>query len=196
MSRVAARQDASRADVAEALGRPGERLVVTAHHNPDGDAIGSMLGLARALRAAGQDVVLAHPDPEPVPSDLAFLVDPGERILPAPPDDLGERVLVAVDCASEHRLWHEPVHEGARLVVNIDHHHDNTRFGDLNLVEPLASSSAEVVAGRDRGGRLAADGGGRDAPLRRPRHRHGPLRLLQHRPGRPPPRRGAHRGRR
>ena len=42
--------------------RPGERFVVDLHHNPDGDAIGSLLGLARALRAAGRDVVLAHPD--------------------------------------------------------------------------------------------------------------------------------------
>jgi phosphoesterase RecJ-like protein len=147
VSRVAARRDASRAEVAEVLARPGERLVVTAHHNPDADAIGSMLGLARALRAAGQDVVLAHPDPEPVPSDLAFLVAAGEPIAQALPDDLSERVLVAVDCASEQRLWHEPVHEGARLLVNVDHHHDNTRFGDLNLVEPLASSTAEVIAG-------------------------------------------------
>lgn len=146
MSRVAGR-DASRTEVAEVLARPGERFVVTAHHNPDGDAIGSLLGLARALRGAGQDVVLAHPDPEPVPSDLTFLVAPGEEILPAPPGDLGRRVLVAVDCASEQRLWHEPVHEGARLVVNIDHHQDNTRFGDLNLVEPRASSTAEVIAG-------------------------------------------------
>jgi bifunctional oligoribonuclease and PAP phosphatase NrnA len=147
VSRVAAPRDVTRAEVAGVLARPGERLVVTAHHNPDGDAIGSMLGLGRALRAAGQDVVLAHPDPEPVPSDLAFLVAPGERILPAPPDDLPARVLVAVDCASGRRLWHEPVHEGARLVVNIDHHQDNTRFGDLNLVEPRASSTAEVIAG-------------------------------------------------
>ncbi|HEX2504504.1 MAG TPA: bifunctional oligoribonuclease/PAP phosphatase NrnA [Miltoncostaeaceae bacterium] len=147
MSRVAAGRDASRADVADVLGRPGERLVVTSHHNPDGDAIGSMLGLARALRAAGQDVVLAHPDPEPVPSDLAFLLADDEPIAPAPPDDLAGRVLVAVDCASERRLWHEPLHEGARLVVNIDHHHDNTRFGDLNLVEPHASSTAEVIVG-------------------------------------------------
>ncbi len=147
MSRVASRRDASRAEVARALARPGERLVVTAHHNPDGDAIGSMLGLARALRAAGQDVVLAHPDPEPVPSDLAFLVADGERIEATLPDDLADRVLVAVDCASEHRLWHEPVHEGARVVVNVNHHQDNTRFGDLNLVEPGASSTAEVVAG-------------------------------------------------
>ena len=147
MSRVAARRDATRAEVAEVLARPGERLVVAAHHNPDGDAIGSMLGLARALRAAGQDVVMAHPDPDPVPSDLRFLLAPGEVILAAPPDDLQERVLVAVDCASEHRLWHEPLHEGARVVVNVDHHQDNTRFGDLNLVEPLASSTAEVIAG-------------------------------------------------
>ena len=146
MTRAAARRDASRAEVAEALARPGERIVVTAHHNPDGDAIGSMLGLARALWGAGQDVVLAHPDPEPVPSDLAFLIG-DERIAPTLPADLSERVLVAVDCASEHRLWHEPVHEAARLVVNIDHHQDNTRFGDLNLVEPLASSTAEVIAG-------------------------------------------------
>lgn len=147
MSRAAARRDASPAEVAEVLAQPGERFVVTAHHNPDGDAIGSMLGLARALRGAGQDVVLAHPDPEPVPSDLAFLVADGEEIVPAPPDDLADRVLVTVDCASEHRLWHEPVHEGARLLVNVDHHQDNTRFGDLNLVEPLASSTAEVIAG-------------------------------------------------
>ena len=116
MTRAAARRDASRAEVAEALARPGERLVVTAHHNPDGDAIGSMLGLARALWGAGQDVVLAHPDPEPVPSDLTFLIG-DERIAPTLPADLPERVLVAVDCASEHRLWHEPVHETARLVV-------------------------------------------------------------------------------
>lgn len=147
MSRAATRRDASAVEVAEVLARPGERFVVTAHHNPDGDAIGSMLGLARALRAAGQDVALAHPDPEPVPSDLAFLPVPGEKIATSPPDDLADRVLVAVDCASEHRLWHEPVHEGARLVVNIDHHQDNTRFGDLNLIEPLASSTAEVIVG-------------------------------------------------
>ncbi|WP_217915778.1 DHH family phosphoesterase [Miltoncostaea marina] len=141
------RRDASAAEVAEVLTRPGERFVVTSHHNPDGDAIGSMLGLARALRAAGADVALAHADVPAVPGDLAFLPTAGEAIAPAPPDDVAERVLVAVDCASELRMWHEPVHERARLVVNIDHHQDNTRFGDLNLIEPAASSTAEVLFG-------------------------------------------------
>lgn len=141
------RRDATPAEIAEVLARPGERFVITSHHNPDGDAIGSMLGLARALRAAGQDVVLAHADDPPVPTDLAFLPAEGEEIVHDLPDDLGERVLVAVDCASELRMWATPVHEGARLVIDIDHHQDNTRFGDLNLIEPLASSTAEVIVG-------------------------------------------------
>jgi len=140
-------RDASRAEIAEVLGRAGERFVVTSHHNADGDAIGSLLGLARALRAAGQDVVIAHADTPAVPSDLAFMVAPGEVFLDAPPHDVAERVLVAVDCATEGRMWAEPLHEAARVVVNIDHHQDNTRFGDLNLVEPLASSTAEVIQG-------------------------------------------------
>ena len=141
------RRDATPAEIAEVLARPGERFVVTSHHNPDGDAIGSMLGLARALRAAGQDVVLAHADDPPVPSDLVFLPAEGEEIVHELPADLGERVLVALDCASELRMWPTPVHEGARLVIDIDHHQDNTRFGDLNLIEPLASSTAEVIVG-------------------------------------------------
>ncbi len=141
------RRDATAAEVAEVLADPAGRFVVTAHHNPDGDAIGSILGLARAMRAAGQDVVVAHPDVPAVPSDLAFLPAPGEDFAPGVPDDIGERVLVAVDCATERRMWAEPVHEGARLVINIDHHQDNTRFGDLNLIEPEASSTAEVLVG-------------------------------------------------
>ena len=54
---------------------------------------------------------------------------------------------MAVDCATERRMWAEPVHERAREVVNIDHHQDNTLFGDLNLVDPHASSTAEVIVG-------------------------------------------------
>lgn len=141
------RRDVTAEEVAELLSRADERFVVTAHHNPDGDAIGSMLGLARAMRAAGRDVVLAHADSPAVPSDLAFLPAEGEEFAHALPDDIGERVLIAVDCATERRLWPEPVHEAARLIVNIDHHQDNTRFGDLNLIEPLASSTAEVLVG-------------------------------------------------
>lgn len=138
---------ATAAEVAEVLARPGERFVVTSHHNPDGDALGSMLGMARALRAAGQDVVLAHADAPELPDDIAFLLADGEEISRDLPGDVAERVLVAVNCATERRMWAEPVHERAREVVNIDHHQDNTMFGDLNLVDPHASSTAEVIVG-------------------------------------------------
>lgn len=140
-------RDATAREVAEALLDPGSRPVVTAHHNPDADAIGSMLGITRALRAAGQEVTMAHPDDPPVPADLMFMVGEGEEILTRPPEDLAERTLVTVDCASEKRLWHDPVHETAGRVINIDHHQDNTRFGHLNLVVPHASSTAEVLMG-------------------------------------------------
>ncbi len=62
------------------------------------------------------------------------------------PDDMEERVLLAVDCANESRIGSDraPI-ERARLVLDVDHHHDNSRFGDLNLIVPDASSAAEIV---------------------------------------------------
>src|SRR6185503_4035634 len=63
------------------------------------------------------------------------------------PADFGDRVLVAVDCASAGRVGAEPgVVDAARLTINIDHHHDNPRFGDVNLIVPDASSTGEVLA--------------------------------------------------
>ena len=134
------------ATIARRLGAGPLRIAVTAHRNPDGDAIGSMLGLARALRAAGHDVAMHHPDPHPVPDEFAFLLDPGDVVATGPPDPSEGRMLIAVDCATEGRLWTDgDPHTGVTEVINLDHHHDNSRFGDLNLVEPEASSSAEVV---------------------------------------------------
>jgi phosphoesterase RecJ-like protein len=63
------------------------------------------------------------------------------------PADFAERVLVAVDCASANRVGAEPgLVEAAPFTVNIDHHHDNPRFGDVNLIVADASSTGEVLA--------------------------------------------------
>ncbi len=132
-------------EVADLLADEGRRFIVASHRNPDGDAIGSVLGLARALAAAGRDVVLWHHDPDAVPDELAFLLAPGERLGPDLPADAAERTLIALDCASAGRLSERPPDELAGLVVNVDHHHDNTRFGAINLVDGRASSSAELV---------------------------------------------------
>jgi len=129
--------------VADAI-RRHERFVVVAHENPDGDALGSLLGMTLALRALGKDAVMYLAGDAPLPGEYAFLDLGGlSRTLP---DDAEERVLLAVDCANERRIGEslEPV-ERAAFVIDIDHHHDNSRFGDVNLVVAEASSTAEMV---------------------------------------------------
>src|SRR2546423_2290226 len=62
------------------------------------------------------------------------------------PDDWRERVLLAVDCANESRLGPDSdLLTGIPLVLDVDHHHDNTRFGNVNLIVPNASSTGEVL---------------------------------------------------
>jgi phosphoesterase RecJ-like protein len=72
---------------------------------------------------------------------------PLQEVLREPPADVGERVLLALDCANEWRIAPEPgVIAQVALVVDVDHHHDNTRFGSVNLVVAEASSTAEIVS--------------------------------------------------
>ncbi|HEU5371492.1 MAG TPA: bifunctional oligoribonuclease/PAP phosphatase NrnA [Gaiellaceae bacterium] len=124
--------------------RSHERFVVVGHENPDGDALGSLLGATLGLRALGKDVVMYLAGSGPMPGEYRFL-DLSEvlRDLPA---DIEERVLLAVDCANERRIAEETqAVTRARFVVDVDHHHDNSRFGDVNLIVPEASSTAEVI---------------------------------------------------
>ena len=129
--------------VVDAL-RGNERFVVVTHENPDGDALGSMLGAALGLRALGKDVLMFRTGSTPFPAEYGFM--PLSDVLREPPSDAGERVLLAVDCANERRIGSDPaLLEQAALVVDVDHHHDNTRFGAVNLVVADASSTAEIV---------------------------------------------------
>ena len=128
--------------IVDALQRHDRFLVVT-HENPDGDALGSLLAVSLALRQLGKDAVMYLPGETPLPQEYAFmpLADLGRER----PADAAERVLLAVDCAKEDRIGDESVRSGAPLVLDIDHHHDNTRFGDLNLIVADASSTGEVL---------------------------------------------------
>lgn len=137
-------RDAGLDEIAERL-RGGGSFIVATHRNPDGDAIGSMFAIARALRNAGSDVVLWHPDVPAVPEDLTFLVSADDAVAHELPADAATRTLLVVDCATEGRLGDRPPAQMGALVINIDHHHDNTRFGDLNYIDGDASSSAEIV---------------------------------------------------
>ncbi len=113
-----------------------KRPLILSHYQPDGDAVGSMLGLAHSLKAAGKSPVLALPDP--VIDSLVFL--PGARDIAASlvglPEDID--LIVVLDCGSLDRLSqlyseHQSLFE--RLpIVNIDHHQSNCHFGAANWV--------------------------------------------------------------
>jgi bifunctional oligoribonuclease and PAP phosphatase NrnA len=129
--------------VAESL-RSGDRFLVTTHENPDGDALGSMLATKLALQQLGKDVAMFLGGEAPLPAEYAFM--PLDGLQRKVPEDAGERTLVAVDCANESRLGPDAeVLQIVPKVIDIDHHHDNTRFGDLNLIDPAASSTGELL---------------------------------------------------
>ena len=129
--------------VAAAL-REHDRFLVTTHENPDGDALGSLVAATLMLEALGKDAVMYLYGDVPIPTEYQFM-ELG-RLTRMLPDDAAERVLVAVDCANEDRIGHDlGLARGAPLTIDIDHHHDNTRFGDVNLIVSGASSTGEVL---------------------------------------------------
>ena len=124
--------------------REHDRFLVTSHENPDGDALGSLAAMHRALVQLGKDSVMYLAGPAPLPGEYGFMgLAELVRELPA---DASERVLLAVDCANESRLGPDPaVLHQAPFTIDVDHHHDNSRFGDVNLVVADASSTGEVL---------------------------------------------------
>jgi len=132
------------AAVAEAL-RSHDRFIVTTHENPDGDALGSLLAMTFALRELGKDADMYLFGEVPIPNEYEFM-DFAGIVRGSNPDSSGQ-VVVALDCANERRLGPETaLLEKAQLVVDIDHHHDNSRFGKVNLIVGHASSTGEILA--------------------------------------------------
>ena len=129
--------------VVEELGA-ADKLLLTTHENPDGDALGSLLGAHEILTALGKDsVMFMAADEFPLPAEYRSL--PLEQLLNAPPADLGERVVVFLDCGNIDRMPVDSLRRAGTRILNIDHHHDNTRFGTVNLVDPSASCTAEIL---------------------------------------------------
>jgi bifunctional oligoribonuclease and PAP phosphatase NrnA len=124
--------------------RANDRFLVTTHENPDGDALGSLLAMTLALRSLGKDAAMYLAGQAPLPGEYAFMnLSELQRELP---HDAADRVLVAVDCANESRLGPDPeILHNAPYTIDIDHHHDNTQFGDVNLIVADASSTGEVL---------------------------------------------------
>jgi len=124
--------------------RSRDRFLLTAHEGPDGDALGSLLGLHKVLTQLGKDSVMFMAAKEfPLPIEYRFL--PLEEVFHEPPADMADRTVVFLDCGNIDRMPVEWLTAGGNDIINIDHHHDNTCFGDFNLVEVGASCTAEIV---------------------------------------------------
>jgi phosphoesterase RecJ-like protein len=124
--------------------RSGRRFCLVTHEHPDGDALGSLVAMHRVLTALGKDsVMLMAADEFPLPYEYRFFDLSGLQSVP--PDDLDERTIIFLDCGNIDRSPLQAVKGSGTHILNIDHHHDNTRFGTVNLVDPGASCTAEIV---------------------------------------------------
>jgi phosphoesterase RecJ-like protein len=132
--------------------RSADKLIVVTHENVDGDALGSLIAMQEILAAQGRDSLMFIDSGEfPLPHEYRFFELSG--LVQTPPDDLEQRTIVFLDCGNLERNRAEAFRQagGGRVggsglhIVNIDHHHDNTRFGTVNYVLPAASCTAEIV---------------------------------------------------
>ena len=131
---------ATREEALAAL-RDGERFVLVTHENPDGDALGSLVAMQGVLQALGKDTLMFIAAEEfPLPYEYAFFRFDG--LISDIPGDVERRTIVFLDCGNLDR---SAVEIPDVAMVNIDHHHDNTRFGTINHVDASASSTAEIV---------------------------------------------------
>lgn len=129
-----------------------ERFMVCCHVHPDGDAIGSLLAVGLTLKNLGKQVSIVCS--ESVPTVYHFL-EGCQLIKTEKSPDFQPEVLICVDCAEKERtavapdIWEVP----DLVVVNLDHHITNAGFGEVNLIDPEASATGELVY------RILAEGG-------------------------------------
>ena len=119
-------------------------VLVIAHVDPDGDAIGSLTATGQALQQLGKRVTMVCDDP--VPQRFHYLPLAGD-VRRAPNIEIHYDLIIAVDCADESRMgWaYDRLPEPKPSLANIDHHVTNNHFGAFNIVRPEASSTAEVL---------------------------------------------------
>lgn len=122
--------------------KASETICVVGHVRPDGDCVGSQLGLTLALLNAGKNVTCWNQDV--VPAKLAFL-DP-KKLVQQPEKGRQFDCVIATDCASLERLGTAvDCIQDRKVFVNIDHHTSNTRYGDLNWIAAREPSTGELI---------------------------------------------------
>jgi phosphoesterase RecJ-like protein len=127
-----------RHDIGQAI-RHAQRILVTSHIRPDGDSIGSLLGLGLALRSIGKEVSMVSADG--VPAAFRHLAGSDQIVQRAA---RSHDLTVVVDCSDLDRTG-EALQHYPKPDINIDHHITNLNFARLNLVDVKAVATAEIL---------------------------------------------------
>ena len=155
---------------AKAMGS-SDSLALACHIGPDGDALGSMLGLGIAAQSAGKNVVASFGSPFDLPASLAFL--PTGLLIPPQDFPTDPETMIVFDAGSLDRLGELGAYASrAGTTIVIDHHVTNGGFGDIAVVDPEAAASGELVAYLLEGARLAFDAGHRHLSAHGSGHRY------------------------
>lgn len=128
----------------EKIASNSSSIAITSHINPDGDSIGSILALWFALKQRYKNVEAFIN--EKLPDRYSFL--PQAKNIKKYEDVKGKKfdLFFALDCGNEKRLGNGiEIMEKSKIVVNIDHHISNTKFGDINIVDIYSSSTCEMI---------------------------------------------------
>lgn len=124
-----------------------QRILCFCHRGPDGDAVGSLLGIGLLLEQQFAKIPVSMHCVDDVPETFLFL--PGAHRIQQPPEFKAGDVVVTVDSAepklTEMHITHPQMFNGTYPLVNIDHHPSNTRFGTVNIVDSDAASACEIV---------------------------------------------------
>lgn len=132
---------------AQTIFEKAQRILCFCHRNPDGDAVGALLGMGMLLEKAfpGKPVFFLCKDP--APDVFHFL--PGAKRIREPSEFKEGDVMVFLDCAETKQTalheTHPQLFDKTYLSINIDHHPTNSKFSDLNFIVPDAASSCEIV---------------------------------------------------
>jgi len=129
-------------DIASLL-KEGKKFLVASHKDPDGDAIGSALALSEALILYGKEVITYNAGP--IPDSLSHLSGI-ERVVDSIDPEFDFDALLVLDCGNIERVGEmHSVLSKIRPLINIDHHRNNSQFGDLNFVDDQSSSVGEII---------------------------------------------------
>ena len=124
--------------------RAGDRFLLVTHEHPDGDALGSLIAMHAVLSVLGKDsLMFIAAEDLPLPLEYRFFDIDG--VVSAIPGDVAARTMIFLDCGNIDRTPLGALKHDGSHVLNVDHHHDNTLFGDVDLVVPEASCTAEIV---------------------------------------------------